>query len=94
MHTFIVEKIRQNPCLIEHFAKTLKRWRNDVSPAFQPYLMEWEQALGTSLDDCLALAVEQSERADALRQSSPFTGILTHKERFAFLKSWSVRHAP
>jgi len=53
-----------------------------------------EQALDTSLDDCLALAVEQSERADALSQSSPFTGILTHKESFAFLKSWSVRRAP
>ena len=41
----------------------------------------------------LATLAEDSERAAALRQCSPFTGILTPAERFEFLRAWSRSHA-
>jgi hypothetical protein len=44
-------------------------------------------------EQLLAAAVEDSERAAALRQCSPFAGILSPAERFAFLKDWAARHA-
>lgn len=37
---------------------------------------------------CFAVSVEDSERAKALRLSSPFAGILNDQERFTFLKTW------
>ncbi len=45
------------------------------------------------MDEALAAAVEDSERAAALRACSPFAGILSPGERFAFLKEWSASHA-
>ncbi|MFA7239213.1 MAG: hypothetical protein WC091_03810 [Sulfuricellaceae bacterium] len=49
--------------------------------------------MNQGIDASLAIAVEDSQRATALRQSSPFSGILTNQERFAFLKAWNNDHA-
>ncbi len=37
---------------------------------------------------CMAVMLEDSERAAALRQASPFAGLLSNAERFAVLKAW------
>jgi hypothetical protein len=89
MHCLIAEKIARNPALFERVTRTLRHWRVVVCTASQPYLQEWETLVAQGLPACLAMATQNSEHAAALRQSSPFTGILTHQERFAFLKSWS-----
>jgi hypothetical protein len=89
MHCLIAEKISRNPALFERVTRTLRHWRVVVCTASQPYLQEWETLVAQGLPACLAMATQNSEHAAALRQSSPFTGILTHQERFAFLKSWS-----
>lgn len=86
MHRLVAEKIRRDPALFEKARRTLARWRTIVCPASQPYLDEWEQLMKRGIDACLAVAIEDSERANALRQSSPFTGILTNQERYSFLK--------
>lgn len=87
MHRLVADKIRRDPALFEKAKGTLARWRTVVCPASQPYLEEWERLMKQGADACLAVAVEDSERANALRQSSPFAGILTNQERFSFLKS-------
>jgi hypothetical protein len=86
MHVLVAAKIRANPMLFEHVKTTLARWRVIVCESSQPYLIEWEQLVNAGLEPCFAMAVEDLQRADALRQPSPFTGILTNVERFAFLK--------
>jgi hypothetical protein len=48
--------------------------------------------MNLGVDACLAVAVEDSQRAAALRQSSPFSGVLSNRERFAFLKAWRRDH--
>ena len=88
MHRLVAEKIRRDPALLGRARETLGRWRQTVSVNTLPYLDEWARILDQGLEACLEVATEESERATALRQSSPFTGILTHRERFAFLKSW------
>jgi hypothetical protein len=88
MHALVMAKIRANPMLFEHVKTTLARWRVIVCESSQPYLIEWEQLVNAGVEPCLAMAIEDSQRADAMRQSSPFTGILTNAERFAFLKNW------
>jgi hypothetical protein len=48
----------------------------------------WESLAQQGIERCLTMAIEDSQQAAALRQSSPFVGILTHRERFFFLKTW------
>ena len=93
MHRLVAEKIRANPDLFQKAQATLARWRHTVCPSSQPYLQEWERLMHQGPDACLAIALEESEHADALRQSSPFAAILSHQERFTFLKAWSREHA-
>lgn len=93
MHQCVAQKIRQDPALFDKVCGTLARWRATVSPAAQPYLEVWQQAVDQGMEACLALAVEDSARATALRQSSPFAGVLTPAERFGFLRSWNSDHA-
>lgn len=89
MHRLVADKIRRDPALFEKAKGTLARWRTMVCPASQPYLQEWERLMKQGVDACLTVATEDSERANALRQSSPFAGILTNQERFVFLKEWN-----
>ena len=92
MHRLVADKIRAEPALFERAKQTLARWRVTVCSASQPYLMEWERLMAQGMESCLAVATENSQRAAALRQSSPFAGILTNQERFAFLKKWKHDH--
>lgn len=93
LHRAVAAKLRQNPELFERSRQTLQRWRRTVSPSSQPYLETWEALMNQGLEATLAVALEDSERAAALRQSSPFTSVLTHQERFALLKAWSQSQA-
>lgn len=88
LHYLIADKIRKEPCLIEEAKATIEKWLNTVSPHSKPYLVEWKKILNSSTEQCLAFMTENSEHADSLRQSSPFAGILTNKERFEFLNKW------
>lgn len=89
MHRLVAEKIRRNPALLARAESTLSNWRKTVSASSQPYLQEWERLFQQGLDACLAVATEDSQRAAALRQCSPFAGILTNEERLSFLRDWS-----
>jgi hypothetical protein len=90
MHRLVVEKIRHDPALFAKVRLSLTRWRGMVCLASQPYLQAWEALANQGIEACLQMALEDSQYATALRQSSPFVGILTDQERFAFLKSWKL----
>jgi hypothetical protein len=93
MHRLVAEKLRREPALLDRARATLARWRVTASPRSQPYLEEWQRILRAGLDATVAALLEDSERATALRQCSPFTGILTSRERFEFLRAWKATHA-
>ena len=94
LHRLIAAKVRRDPALLDRVRLTLRRWRDPGDPSRSDrYLAEWERLLSQGPETMLAVAVEDSERAAALRQCSPFAGILTPAERFAFLKAWGARHA-
>jgi hypothetical protein len=92
LHRLVAEKIKNNPTLYQKAQSTLDRWLSTVDGSAQPYLAEWQALMKSGMNECLAVSVENSQRAAALRQSSPFCGILTAHERFAFLKSWRATH--
>lgn len=92
MHRLMADKIRRHPALFDNVKSTLSGWRASVCQSSQPYLEEWERLVQQGMEACLAVAEENSERATAMRQASPFCKVLTNKERFAFLNSWSQQH--
>lgn len=94
LHRLIAAKVRREPALLDRVRLTLARWRDPGNPSrSEPYLAEWDRLVAQGLEQVLAAAVEESERAAALRQCSPFAGILSPAERFAFLKAWTASHA-
>ncbi len=93
MHRLIAAKIRNDPVLFEKVRVTIGRFRQIVCANSQSYLIEWERVIKQGMEAALALATEESERATALRQASPFAGILTKPERLAFLAQWKRDHA-
>jgi len=93
LHRLVADKIRRDPALFDRVRGTLARWRVQVSPSAQPYLEEWERLVERGMESCLKVATEDSQRATALRQSSPFTGVLTNQERSAFLRTWGHRES-
>ena len=94
LHALVAEKIRQDPARLDHARAVLARWRETVSASTQPYMLEWERILESSTDEILAVAVENSQRGDALRQCSPLACVLTSRERWDFLREWSRQHDP
>ena len=92
MHRLIAEKIRRDPSLFQHITHTLQHWQDTVDAASQPYLAKWDQLTKLGMDACLNASIENSQKATALRQCSPFCGVLTPRERFEFLKKWRSDH--
>lgn len=88
LHRLIAAKIRADPGLFEKARATLARHRRIVGANCQPYLLEWERVFSEGMEATLALATEDSERGAAMRQSAPFAGILSNKERWTFLRNW------
>ena len=93
LHRLIAQRLRQQPQRLEGVRGTLARWKVIVAVHSQPYVTEWQRLVDAGLDAALAMAVEESERAAALRQCSPFGSVLTPRERSVFFKQWSQDHA-
>lgn len=89
LHRLAVQKIKADPALFHLVQERLTRFMARTSAASSPYLMEWQSILDQGMDVALSVAVEDSERAQVLRSSSPFAGVLDEEERLAFLAAWA-----
>ena len=86
LHRAVAEQIRENPQLMEKVREKLHaRLREYSAQRLMPpgALSEWEAILeGRSLNEIMQFLVSPGEEARRLRQSSPFTGILTPQQRW------------
>jgi hypothetical protein len=90
LHRLVAEKVLADPALLDKARVNVRRWQeSDGGPSFA--LAEWERILSGPADQVARFLVERSEKATRLRQSSPFTGILTQDERLAVYESNSTR---
>lgn len=80
LHALIAHKLARDPRLLDRARRNLDRWRaaRGVEPAA---LAEWRAILKRPWREVAALLVDPGEDATRLRQSSPFTGVLTATER-------------
>jgi hypothetical protein len=80
LHALIAHKLVRDPRILDRARRTLDRWRTarGDEPAA---LTEWRAILKRPRREVAALLVDPGENATRLRQSSPFTGVLTAAER-------------
>ncbi|MDX2178460.1 MAG: hypothetical protein SFV18_02630 [Bryobacteraceae bacterium] len=89
LHRAIAAKLAQDPELLEIARDNLRRWRAEAGRSTH-YLEEWSRLLDRPLPELAALIVEDSERMRALRQSTPFAGVLDPKERWAIYDAFAT----
>ena len=82
MHRAIADKLRAHPELLEIAHDNLARWSATVTRS-QPYWDAWREILKRPLSEILDAIVEDSERMTAMRQATPFAGVLAPAERWA-----------
>jgi hypothetical protein len=90
MHRAIADKLRRRPELLVIARENLDRWQKQAGRS-GPYLDEWRQILDRPLDEILRLIGQPDERMTAMRQSSPFAGILEPAEPWAIYAQFERR---
>jgi hypothetical protein len=82
LHHAIAEKLRAQPSLLAIARENLERWAATAGRSM-PYIAEWTRILDLPIQDLLRLIEQEDEEMTALRQCSPFAGVLEPKERWA-----------
>ena len=82
LHRAIADKLREDPALVAVAHDNLSRW-SAIAGRSQPYWDAWREILKRPLPEVLELLVEDSEKMTAMRQATPFAGVLTPEERWA-----------
>jgi len=88
MHRAIAEKLREDPALIAIALENIDRWSRAEGHS-QPYWDAWREILNRPLREILDLLGEESERMTALRQATPFAGVLKPAERLAIYEKFA-----
>lgn len=91
LNKFVAEKIRQQPELMDLVRNKLERLLKEarLSESSKDALREWQTILSThSLHEVLKILTEDSNEGQRLRQSSPFSGVLSQRERLEIFRRY------
>jgi transcriptional regulator with XRE-family HTH domain len=87
LHEAVAEELVKDSAAVRARAqRNLDRMR-DAIPSALVWLDEWRRLLDGPLSDLVAVIVDRSENACALRQSSPFAGVLDGSTRWKIIAS-------
>jgi hypothetical protein len=81
LHEAIGEELLRSPSLIDDARRRLQVGPQSRTTA-QLYRDEWLAVLAQPLESIVAFLREDSERGRALRQSTPFVGVIEPRERW------------
>jgi len=81
MHCFAAQKIEHDPALLDQVRRTLETWRLRYGVSTPRALDEWKTILRRPWPEIAAFITDPGERATRLRQSTPFAGVLSARER-------------
>ena len=91
MHCLVARKLLADPGLIAQARSTLARWRAQAVEPVPSYFSEWRCILAGGAEEIAAFLASMREDATRLRQSSPFTNILTPEERGRIFEAFRRR---
>jgi hypothetical protein len=79
-HRVVSERLQGDPDLVARARSRVKRWIEEGRSVH--YARQWQHLLDGSLETLRATLVADTEEARALRQSTPFAGALSPRERW------------
>ena len=88
LHKEIAKRLEENPQLIEVAKANLERWT--LRGGDLPVWRAWREILNGTLPQVLTVLLSEDEDCKRLRQSSPFCGILSPRERGDIYESSTV----
>jgi hypothetical protein len=80
-HRLVADRLLSTPSLVEQARARVQGWLEEQRSAF--YAQKWLQLLDGPLEELVDLLRDPKEEARALRQATPFAGLLAPKERWA-----------
>jgi hypothetical protein len=89
LHRLIARHLDERPELLRTALKTLRRWRAG-DPRGCAGWDEWESLIRQGLRPTTAAMLDPTERGQYLRSCTPFTRVLTPRERWDFLRRWNA----
>ena len=87
MHRAIAAKLLATPGLVAIAHDNLQRWTAGRS---QPYMDAWGELLAKPIAELAARIQEDNEPMQAMRQTSPFAGILSPRERWEIYDAFAA----
>ena len=81
MHCLAAARIERDPGLLETARKTFQGWQSRYGNELPPALEEWAGVLRQPWPEISFLITDPGERATRMRQSSPFSTLLSAAER-------------
>lgn len=89
-HRVIAQRLLADPSIAATARARVERWAEDGTvPRF--YVDAWRAVLRGGAPEVAALLLDESQAATALRQVSPFAGVLAPRERW---RIWRERSMP
>lgn len=85
-HAAVADELRVRPEL-RNVARSRLQWYRERNPAGKQYYDRWEALLAGSLEDLLALLVDPSADACAMRQENPFVDLISQRRRAAIYRA-------
>jgi hypothetical protein len=86
LHREVARRLRANPALLDGAKKCVESW-NTSGVASSGYMRAWQEILNGPFAELLALLERDDEQATALRQASPFLGIIDARRRWEIWRS-------
>jgi hypothetical protein len=95
LHRLVAEEIRRDASVVDIARSNIARWHAESRvPVESSAYAEWLDLLDGSIDQLLAVLESDDQHATRLRQSTPFSGILTPAEREAVFAAFAVVRGP
>jgi hypothetical protein len=88
-HRAVAERLRREPGLLGVARARVAAWLAEGRSPY--YARRWSEALAGPLEAVIALMVDEGEAARAMRQATPFAGMLDPRERWRIWRDVRAR---
>ena len=89
-HALVAERLRVDAAALTRARERVARWSRDGS-VHPRWVEAWRQLLQQPVDEIRQVLVERSERARALRQVTPFAGLIDARVRWRLWREVRTR---
>ena len=93
LHAAIVDRLREDPLLVLSKARASLARMRALHPGARPLLNEWQLLLRRPLSALIPVLLDPSPYSRELRQVTPFTGILSARERAGVYREFAQAEA-